>query len=145
MRVTGLVVLTTAFFGMIFVLALWLLAERGMLPHVAAIPGPDAFTHRSTLLVSLLLGGVIITLMQYLMFSSVVKITSENFFAVMALTIPATLVLQEAAAAMGFAGITAGAWYLLPYIVVILLGTLFIVKGSGAHKSAAPVPPAKAA
>ena len=43
------------------------------------------FVAGPTVALSLVMGCLMITVMQYLMFSSVVKITSENFFAVMAL------------------------------------------------------------
>jgi hypothetical protein len=74
-----------------------------------------------------------ITVMQYLMFSSVVKITSENFFAVMALAPLTTLMVQEAAARLGVAGVAPAVWGILPFMLLIVIGNVLIVwRGGGA-------------
>jgi drug/metabolite transporter (DMT)-like permease len=146
MRVTGLVVLTTASTGVVMALVIALLTQHGYFPRNAALPTFADFVHGPTVVLALLVGCVLITVMQYLMFSAVVKITSENFFAVMALTLPATLLLQEAVAGLGLAGIKPGAWYVLPYMLIILLGTLLIVwRGGPAHSATAAVPARKSA
>jgi len=77
------------------------------------------------------MGCVIITAMQYLMFSSVVKITSENFFAVASLSPLTTLILQEGAARLGLAGAGAAGWGILPFMLLILFGNLLIAWRGG--------------
>jgi uncharacterized membrane protein len=127
MRVTGLVVLATSCVGLVATaLIAWLVAQ-GVLPATPLLPPLAQFVALPTLLLSLMMGCILITVMQYLMFSSVVKITSENFFAVMALSPLATLVLQEAAARAGVIGALPAGWSILPFMVLILIGNLLIV------------------
>src|SRR5262249_48674689 len=105
MRVTGLVVLATSVFGLLAMGLLSVLIDRGLLPASSAVPPAHQFLALPTIALALTMGCVIITLMQYLMFSSVVRITSENFFAVNSLSPLATLILQEAAVRVGLVGV----------------------------------------
>jgi hypothetical protein len=135
MRVTGLVVLTTSLMGIeIAAWTAWLVAE-GVLARSALVPALADFLAPQTLLLALAMGALLITAMQYLMFSSVVKITSESFFAVLALSPLFTLVLQEAAGWAGIAGIPAGGWYILPFLLLILAANALIVwRGPGSAR-----------
>ena len=85
-----------------------------------------------TIVLALTMGCVIIIVMQYLMFSSVVRITSENFFAVSSLSPLTTLVLQELAVRAGFPLAGAAGWGILPFMLLILLGNLLIAWRGGA-------------
>lgn len=100
-RVTGAVVLVTSIvaLGLAFVA----LAGRavGLVPASAALPTAADLTHGPTLVLSLIVGALVLTAMAYLNFSSVVKITTENFTAVSAFTPVFTLAIQEIAAAAG--------------------------------------------
>jgi drug/metabolite transporter (DMT)-like permease len=127
MRVTGLVVMATSLAGLAAVAGLSLLADQGVLPAVSAIPTLAQMTHAPTVLLALLLGCAIITAMQYLMFSAVVKITSENFFAMMVFTPFATLALQELMGGLGLPGLQPGGWYILPFLFLLLIGNILIV------------------
>jgi drug/metabolite transporter (DMT)-like permease len=127
MRVTGLVVLVTAFVGLAGLLGLAQLQGVGLLPESRAVPTLALLAHGPTIVLACIMGGIIITTMQYLMFSSVVKITSENFFAVMVLTPLATLILQEAAAWIGLPGAVPNGWNVLPFIVLIALANILVV------------------
>src|SRR5438093_592628 len=105
---------------------------------IAFVPPADASVFmRVTILLTILMGWlvvgcIVITVMQYLMFSSVVKITSENFFAVASLSPLATLILQEADARLGLVGAGAAGWGILPFILLILVGNLLIAWRGGA-------------
>ena len=127
MRVVGLVVLATSLTGLAVTAGLSQLVEHGTLPPTAALPTLDQMRHGPTLVLALLLGCAIITTMQYLMFSAVVKITSENFFAMMVFTPFATLALQEITGGLGLPGVKPGGWYILPFLCLLLVGNLLIV------------------
>lgn len=127
MRVVGLVVLVTAIAGLAVTGTLMLLVDQSVLPPTAAIPVLDQMLHGPTVLLALLLGCVMITTMQYLMFSAVVKITSENFFAMMVFTPFATLAMQELMGGLGLPGVKPGGWYILPFLCLLLVGNILIV------------------
>jgi hypothetical protein len=131
MRVTGLVVLATSLVGLAAASALAALVASGNLPATPLLPRVDQLVAMPTIILSLVMGCVMITVMQYLMFSSVVKITSENFFAVMALSPLSTLILQEAAARLGVAGVAPAVWAILPFTLLILIGNVLIVWRGG--------------
>lgn len=133
MRVTGLVVLATSVVGLAVTAALAALTANGILPPTRLLPRADQLVAVPTVALSLVMGCIMITVMQYLMFSSVVKITSENFFAVMALAPLTTLILQEAAARLGVAGVPPAVWSILPFMLLIVIGNVLIVwRGGGA-------------
>ncbi len=107
------------------------------------MPPAQQFIALPTIALALTMGCVIITTMQYLMFSSVVKITSENFFAVSSLSPLATLILQEAAVRFGLVGTAAAGWNILPFMLLILVGNLLIAWRGGTavgDNLLAPVP-----
>jgi drug/metabolite transporter (DMT)-like permease len=131
MRVTGLVVLATSIAGLIAASVLAALVAYGLLPPLPALPPVHQFLALPTVVLALTMGCVIITAMQYLMFSSVVKITSENFFAVASLSPLMTLILQEGAARLGLIGAGAAGWGILPFMLLILLGNLLIAWRGG--------------
>ena len=126
-RVVGLVVLVTSLFGLAVTVGLSLLVSQGIIPPTSALPTPAQMVHGPTLLLALILGCAIVTAMQYLMFSAVVKITSENFFAMMVLTPFVTLMLQEAMGGLGLPGVKAGGWYILPFLCLLLIGNVLVV------------------
>ena len=126
-RVVGLVVLVTSLFGLAVMVGLSLLVSQGIIPPTSALPTPAQMVHGPTVLLALVLGCAIVTAMQYLMFSAVVKITSENFFAMMVLTPFVTLVLQEAMGGLGLPGVKAGGWYILPFLCLLLIGNVLVV------------------
>jgi drug/metabolite transporter (DMT)-like permease len=131
MRVTGIVVLATSCIGLAVTVALSLLVANDVLAPIRALPPLDQFLRPPTIILALITGCILITVMQYLMFSAVVKITSENFFAVMALVPLATLILQEAAARVGLVGAVPAGWHILPFMLLILIGNVLIVWRAG--------------
>jgi uncharacterized membrane protein len=75
-------------------IAAWAVAAE-VLPSTRLVPTSAQMLHVPTLLIGGLAGGTIFTLMMYLNFASVVKITTENLTAMMAFS-PATAWLFQA-------------------------------------------------
>jgi hypothetical protein len=101
LRITGLVVLVTTVCSLGLAVAAALLIGAGALPHHPLVPTAGEMLHVPTILLGALVGSVIHTSMWVLGFSSVVKITSENFAAAAAFSPLAALILQLAAGALG--------------------------------------------
>lgn len=101
MRVTGLVLLMTSATGIAIVAGAMVLGAAGVLPPTPALPTLASFMHLPTIGLAVFCGAVVLTAMQYLGFSTVVKIKTENFLAVQAFTPLTTLALQSAVVAAG--------------------------------------------
>lgn len=127
MRVTGIVVLVTAFGGFVLTGILVALVEHGVLAPTPLVPTPAQFVHLPTIGLAVLVGGAIYSALNYLGFSSVVKIGSENFIASAAFTPLATLIVQMAAEATGLIAFEPFDWRLLPTFVLAIVGVLVIV------------------
>ncbi|MBV1694937.1 MAG: hypothetical protein KGP27_10800 [Hyphomicrobiales bacterium] len=125
-RVTGAVVLVTSIVAL--GLAVIALAGRGvgLIPASAALPTAAELTHGPTLVLALVVGAFVLTAMAYLNFSSVVKITTENFTAVSAFTPVFTLVIQEIAAAAGVIPRVTVAPMLLLAMAIAVAGVLLM-------------------
>lgn len=136
MRVTGLVLFAASSVGAILVIALMATAAAGVLGSSPWLPSIADFLHLPTLLVALLVGGGVLTAMQYLSFSSVVKIGTENFIATQAFTPVATLVAQQVAAAAGILGPIPMEWGNLPAIAAVVIGVLVMLSAGAAHPPA---------
>jgi drug/metabolite transporter (DMT)-like permease len=125
-RVTGAVVLVTSIVAL--GLAVVALAGHGvgLIPTSVALPTAAELTHGPTLVLALVVGALVLTAMAYLNFSSVVKITTENFTAVSAFTPVFTLVIQEIAAAAGVIPRVTVAPMLLLAMAIAVAGVLLI-------------------
>ncbi len=128
LRVTGLVVLATAIAGLVLVLPLSGLSEMGVLPSSAFVPSVSAFFHWPTVLCAIGFGAPILLSMNYLTFSSAVKITTENFLATSAFTPLGALALQIIAASLGLLVVPAFDLWLLVLIAIGIVGMLIIVR-----------------
>lgn len=127
LQVTGLIVLATSV-SSIAVTALAALAiSAGLLPQTSLVPTTAEMLHPPAILLGALVGSVILTAMAYLGFSSVVKITTENFTATSAFTPVATLLVQLAASALGLIPAYALDWSLLPAMAVVIAGVFLIL------------------
>jgi drug/metabolite transporter (DMT)-like permease len=143
MRVTGLVLLSTSIAGTLLVAALMAAGTAGLLGPATWLPTADQFLHLPTLLVAMLVGAVVLTAMQYLSFSSVVKIGTQNFIAATAFTPLVTLAAQELAVAAGWLRPMPVDWQILPAIAVVAVGVFVIISaGRPAVKQAPAQPPA---
>jgi uncharacterized membrane protein len=89
LRVTGLIILVTSMFGLVLAAIAATAVAAQMLHDTRLVPTAAQMLHAPTFLVGGLAGGAVFTLMMYLNFASVVKITTENLTAMMAFS-PAT-------------------------------------------------------
>ncbi len=100
-RVTGLVVLVTSIMSLVLTALASGLIAQDLIPRTTLVPTLAELTDGPTVLLGCCVGGVILTLMAYLNFSCVVKITTENFTAMMAFTPVATWVMQSIGTGVG--------------------------------------------
>jgi drug/metabolite transporter (DMT)-like permease len=128
MRVTGLVVLVTGLASLTAVVIAASLVGNGTLERSELLPAPADLWHWPTAAIALLVGGAIFTAMNYLQFSSVVKIRTENFIAMGAFMPLATLLLQMAAAAVGLIAIAQFDWRLLPGMLAVVAGVMVLIR-----------------
>ncbi|MGE5511156.1 MAG: hypothetical protein ACM31O_07890 [Bacteroidota bacterium] len=136
MRITGLVLAVTSSAGALLVVLLMALAHVGILHASHWLPTLDDFLHLPTLLVSVLVGAAVLTAMQYLAFSSVVKIGTGNFIAVTAFTPLATLIAQELATACGVLRPMPVDWRIWPAMAVVISGVFVLLLGARAKMAA---------
>jgi drug/metabolite transporter (DMT)-like permease len=127
LRVTGLIVLVSSIASIFAAGAGALAIGLGLIPPSPLVPSLADMVHVPTILLGTLVGSVILTAMAYLGFSSVVKITTENFTATSAFTPVATLLVQVAASATGLIPSYALDWSLLPAMAVVIAGVFLIL------------------
>jgi hypothetical protein len=127
LRVSGLVVLVSAFASLALTGAAAMLIAAGLLPPLAMVPTAEQMLHGPTVLLAVVVGSLILTAMAVLSFSAVVKITTENMMAVHAFTPVSTLLVQMAATAVGLIPAYAFDPGLLPAMAVVILGVLLIL------------------
>jgi hypothetical protein len=127
LRITGLVVLVTSITGLLLTGAGSYAVNSGLMAPLAIIPTAEQMLHVPTILLGTLVGGAILTSMAYLNFSSVVKITTENFAASSAFTPLATLLVQMGASAVGLIPTYAMDPELLPAMAVVIGGVFLIL------------------
>ena len=127
MRVTALVVLVTGLTGLLLVALIASLVGSGLLDRNDLLPAPADLWHGPTLVMALLVGGVIFAAMNYLQFSSVVKIQTENFVATSAFMPLAAWLLQSVAVSLGIIDAVVFDWRLLPGILVVVVGVMVLI------------------
>ncbi|HEX7073728.1 MAG TPA: hypothetical protein VF226_06770 [Hyphomicrobiaceae bacterium] len=127
MRVTGLVVLVTGIAGLLLVGLAAALVGGGLIDRSDLAPAPSDLSHWPTMVMALFLGGIVFTSMNYLQFSSVVKIQTENFIATSAFMPLATLLLQSVAVALGIIEAAVFDWRLLPGILLAMAGVTVLI------------------
>jgi hypothetical protein len=142
MQVTGLVLLVTSVAGALLVALLMVLVAKGVLPQTTSLPTTADFLHVPTLLVALIVGAIVLTAMQYLAFSAVVKIGTESFIATTAFTPVATLIAQQFGAAVGLLAPMSVDWEIAPAIAAVVAGVLLALWASR-RLAADTVPPAR--
>jgi len=129
LRVTGLVVLATTIVGAIILVPLSLLSGSGVIPQFVVIPSLSAYWHGPTLLTAIGLGAPVLCAMNYLTFSSSVKITTENFLALSAFTPLGALVAQILAAWFGIIAVAPFDPWLLVLIALGIVGMMIVIRG----------------
>jgi len=128
LRVTGLVVVATALAGFALIIPSVGLVELGLMPPNGLIPEAAAFVHGPTLLLAIVLGAPLLLAMNYLTFSSVVKISTENFLAMSAFAPLGALLAQTIAKDAGMLEATTLGWWLLPVIALGIVGVLIVIR-----------------
>ncbi len=128
LRVTGLVVITTALLATALLVPLVILRAAGLaFVESAFIPPPAAFLQPATLILGILIGAPVFVAMTYLTFASVVKIGTESFLATSAFTPFAVLLLERVAVTFGLLATGTFEVSLLPYIAIGIVGVLIVV------------------
>jgi drug/metabolite transporter (DMT)-like permease len=127
MQVTGVVTLVTALGGWVVVLALTGLVGAGLLPPLPAVPRPAELVHLPTITFAVLIGGFIFTAMNYLAFSSVVKIGTDGFVAASTFMPPATLAVQWLAEKFGLIPPQPFDWTLMPAMTIAVAGVMLVI------------------
>ncbi len=127
LRFTGIVVMITSIVGVAATALAGGLIAAGILPQTPLVPTPQQLLHPQTMLLGLCVGGLLLTVMAYLTYSSVAKISAENFTAVAAFIPLATLALQQLAIMAGIIPPIAFDWSLVPEIAVVIVGVLLIL------------------
>jgi hypothetical protein len=127
LRLTGLVVLATSIVGIAAMAVATTAMAAGYLPSTRLVPGRAEWRHAPTLLLGTFVGSIVMTAMSYLNYSSVVRITTENFAAVSAFTPPAVWLVQAAAAAASLAAFPSTAPLLLAAMAGLVFGVSLII------------------
>lgn len=126
LRVTGLVLLVTSILSLAVTAAAAAATAADVLPQSRLVPTAAQMLHLPTFLLGGLLGGAIYTLMMYLNFASVVKITTENLTAMMAFSPATAWVFQELGAAFALINAPTPAAPVVVAIVVCIAAVLMI-------------------
>jgi len=130
LRVTGILLVVTSLIGVVLAaLAASAVAAAWIPPH-PVVPTVAEMTHLPTILLGVLAGGPILALMNYLSFSTVVKITTENFTAIMAFSPLTTWVFQEIGVASGLI-VAARPGPALVAAMAIIIGAVLLIIWTG--------------
>ena len=123
----GQVVLVAALAGFAVLVAGMVLVRYGLLAPVPGLPVFTDLTRPLTVLLAVLFGGLVLTAMNLLMFSAVLKISTESFVAASAFVPLMTLILQEAAHAGSLIAAAPSGRQLLLVMLVVIAGNIIIV------------------
>lgn len=126
LRITGLVLLVTSILSLALTALAAAAMTAGLLPPTPLVPSTAQMLHAPTLLLGGLAGGAVYTLMMYLNFASVVKITTENLTAMMAFSPATAWVFQELGAPLGWIHAPTPKPPIVAAIVVCILAVLLI-------------------
>lgn len=102
LRVTGILLLVTSLISLALVALAAGAIALGVLPPLRFVPSAAQLLHGPTILLGTCAGGAILAVMNYLSFSSVVKITTQNLTAMMAFSPVATWAFQEIGVVLGW-------------------------------------------
>jgi hypothetical protein len=106
LRVTGTLLLVTSLMSLALVALAAIAIAATILPPLRFVPTGAELLHVPTILLGAFGGGVILVVMNYLSFSSVVKIQTQNLTAMMAFSPIATWAFQELGVAVGLIEVT---------------------------------------
>ncbi|MEO1204937.1 MAG: hypothetical protein AAFV45_01265 [Pseudomonadota bacterium] len=128
LRVTGLVVLTTGAVGVMALIPVIIAVETGALSEGGLAPNVADVLNPATIILAIVLGAPILFAMNYLTFSSVVKISTEGFIAMTAFTPFTTLTLQLIAVSLGAMIAPDFPLWLVPPAILGLVGVIIIIR-----------------
>ncbi|MGH1418789.1 MAG: EamA family transporter [Hyphomicrobiaceae bacterium] len=127
MRVTGLVVLTTTIALTTFMFVGVGLIANNVISQTSMLPTVPQLTHHHAIYLSIFFGAPLLVAMNYLTFSSVVKIRTENFLAMSAFTPLIAWICQVLAEKAGFISTPLMGWRLLPLTAVGIIGVFIVI------------------
>ena len=130
MRVTGLVLLFASGLGVALTCAAIAAADHGLLPPTSWLPRWSDLVHPPAIWLGLFLGVVVLTVMQYLSFSIVVKLGAETFVATTAFIPFTTLAVQQLAVAVGLMAPLPVDWRVMPAMLGLLAGVTLVILGT---------------
>lgn len=129
MRVTGLVLLYASAVGILLVSLAMAAVARGLLEAPAWLPDAGRLFDPAAIWLGLFLGVLVLTAMQYLGFSVVVKLGAERFVATTALIPLTTLAVQWLAVAAGLLAPIPVDWRVAPAMAGIIGGVALVIAG----------------
>lgn len=127
LRVTGTLLLVTSILSLVLASILAGAVAAGALPPMRILPTAGEMLHLPTILIGTFAGGGFLALLNILQFSAVVKITTENITAMMALSPLTTWLFQEIGVALGLIDVARPESRLVAAMAVIVPSVLVIV------------------
>jgi len=127
MRVTGLFLGLASVVGIGVLFAAMASASIELITRPAWLPETYHLVHGPAILIGLFVGVVVLTAMQYLGFSVVLKLGSERFIATGAFTPVTTLGVQMLAVSIGLLQPIAVDWDVLPAMAGLVAGVALII------------------
>jgi len=138
LRFTGVVVLIASLLSLALVaLATGAVAARAI-PGTRLLPSAAQMMHLPTLVLGCLVGGVVLALMFYFNFSSVIAIGTENLTAMMAFSPATTWIFQEVGVALGLIDVQRPDARIVAAIVACIAAVLLIFRGDLRARRAPP-------
>lgn len=130
MRVTGLMLLLASVVGSAVLLSAMAAASHGLFVAPAWFPEVHHLLHPPAMWLGFFVGALVLTAMQYLGFSVVVKLGAERFVATTALIPAGTLAVQQAAMWAGILTPLPVDWRVMPAILGIIAGVALVIAGN---------------
>ncbi len=130
LRVTGILLLLASILCLALASVTAVAIAAWALPPLRFVPTGAQMLHLPTIVLGALAGGGVFALMNALNFSAVVKITTENIMAVMALSPLTVWLFQEFGVAAGWIAVTRPEPRLVAAMAVIVASVLVIVFAS---------------
>ena len=129
-RLTGLVLLVTSLAGDLIVAGLMLLVAEGRIAQPGWLPELRHFLHVPTIALGLFMGACVLTVIQYLAFSAVIKVRAENFVAMTAIIPLVTVAFQLLAISLGILAPVPLDWSVVGAMLVVFAGVLVLISAS---------------
>ena len=117
-------------FGVALMCAAVAAADHGILAPPSWLPRWSDLVHPPAIGLGLFLGVVVLTVMQYLSFSIVVKLGAETFVATTAFIPFTTLAVQQLAVAVGLMAPVPVDWRVMPAMLGLLVGVTLVILGT---------------